>query len=46
VDFPFCAEFRGHEGRLNALREQRLIDFTTRRSRHFWGLRVYRAWLG
>ena len=45
VNFPFGPELREHMDRLSALREEGVIDFTTRKSRHFWSLQIYRAWL-
>lgn len=45
VDYPFGAELKEHEDRLSELRAQGIIDYKSRRSRHFWSLHVYRAWL-
>lgn len=45
VQFPFGPELREHMGRLTSLREQGIIDFQERKSRHFWSLHIYRAWL-
>lgn len=44
-DYPFGPGLKEHTDRLNELREQGIIDFTTRKSRHFWSLYIYRAWL-
>ena len=45
VDYPLCAELKEQIHKLAGLRDQGIIDFTSRRSRHFWSLQVYRAWL-
>lgn len=45
VNFPFGPELREHMDRLSVLREEGVIDFTTRKSRHFWSLQIYKAWL-
>lgn len=44
-NYPFGPGLKEHADRLNELREQGIIDFTTRKSRHFWSLYIYRAWL-
>lgn len=45
VNFPFCPELRQHFDRLCTLKEQGIIDFTTRGSRAVWSLQIYRAWV-
>jgi 16S rRNA G1207 methylase RsmC len=45
VDFPFGAELKEQEHTLSGLRAQGIIDYKTRRSRHFWSLQIYRAWI-
>jgi hypothetical protein len=44
ISFPFCTELRQNMGLLNGLKEQGVIDFTTRGSRALWNLQIYRAW--
>ena len=38
---PFCRELRDHTDGLKALRERGLIDYTIRRSRALWNLKVF-----
>ena len=38
---PFCRELRDHMDELKALRERGLIDYTSRRSRALWNLKVF-----
>lgn len=45
VDYPFGPGLKEHVDKLNELRDQGIIDFTTRKSRNFWSLTIYRAWL-
>ena len=45
VEVPFCAEFNDNMGAMIRMRDEGLIDFTVRRSRHLWALQIYRAWL-
>ena len=45
VHYPFGPGLKEHVEKLEELRDQGLIDFTTRKSRHFWSLTVYRAWV-
>ncbi len=45
VDYPFGPGLKEHVEKLDDLRAQGIIDFTTRKSRHFWSLTIYRAWL-
>lgn len=45
INFPFGPELREHMDRLTVLRDEGVIDFVTRKSRHFWSLQIYKAWL-
>ncbi len=45
VHYPFGPGLKEHTEKLHELREQGIIDFTTRKSRHFWSLTIYRAWV-
>ena len=45
VEVPFCAEFKDNMDVMSRLRDQGLIEYTTRRSRHLWTLQIYRAWI-
>lgn len=45
VEVPFCAEFKDNMEVMSRLKDQGLIDYTTRRSRHLWTLQIYRAWI-
>ena len=45
VNFPFGPELREHMERLEELRAEGVIDFTTRKSRSVWSLQIYKAWL-
>jgi len=45
IDIPFVAEFKDNMDVMERLRDQGLIQYTTRRSRHLWTLQIYRAWL-
>ena len=45
VEVPFVQEFRDNMPAMTRLRDEGLIDFTVRRSRHLWSLQIYRAWL-
>jgi methylase of polypeptide subunit release factors len=45
VHYPFGPGLKEHVEKLEQLRGQGLIDFTTRKSRHFWSLTIYRAWV-
>ena len=38
---PFCKELREHVDELKVLRERGLIDYTIRRSRALWNLRIF-----
>ncbi|MBV9852766.1 MAG: methyltransferase [Armatimonadetes bacterium] len=45
VEVPFCQEFNDNMAAMTRLRDEGLVDFTVRRSRHLWTLQIYRAWL-
>ena len=45
IDVPFCTEFKENMDVMIRLRDEGLIDFSPRRSRHVWQLQVYRAWV-
>ena len=45
VEVPFCPEFNDNMDAMTRMRDEGLIDFTVRRSRHLWSLQIYRAWL-
>ena len=45
VEVPFCQEFNDNMDAMERMRDEKLIDFTVRRSRHLWSLQIYRAWL-
>ncbi len=45
VNFPFGPELKAHMARLEELRAEGIIDFTNYKSRHFWSLHIYRAWV-
>lgn len=45
VEVPFCTEFNDNMDAMTRMRDEGLIDFTVRRSRHLWSLQIYRAWL-
>ena len=38
---PFCKELRDHVDEFKAMRERGLLDYTTRRSRALWDLKVF-----
>lgn len=44
-DYPFGPALKDHTDKLYKMRDQGIIDFTTRKSRHFWSLTIYRAWV-
>lgn len=45
VEVPFVREFKENMDVMTRLRDQGLIQFTTKRSRHLWTLQIYRAWI-
>lgn len=45
VEVPFVREFKENMDIMARLRDQGLIDYTTKRSRHLWTLQIYRAWV-
>lgn len=40
---PFCEEFKAHMSDMEAMREEGVIDYIMRRSRHLWNLEIYRV---
>ena len=45
TDVPFVREFNENIDAMMRMKDEGLIDFTTRRSRHLWQLQIYKAWL-
>ncbi len=45
VEVPFHPNFNDNMAAMTRMRDEGLIDFTVRRSRHLWTLQIYRAWL-
>ena len=45
VEVPFHPNFNDNMDAMTRMRDEGLIDFTVRRSRHLWTLQIYRAWL-
>jgi release factor glutamine methyltransferase len=41
---PFCEEFRARMADMEALRDEGLIDYISRRSRHLWRLEIFRVY--
>jgi len=40
---PFCEEFKAHMGEMEAMKEEGVIDYIMKRSRHLWNLEIYRV---
>jgi len=40
---PFCDEFKENMAAMEQMKEEGLIDYTSKRSRHLWSLEIYRA---
>ena len=45
VEVPFHPNFNDNMTAMTRMRDEGLIDFTVRRSRHLWQLLIYRAWV-
>ena len=45
IEVPFVREFKDNMDVMDRLRDEGLISYTTRRSRHLWTLEIYRAWV-
>ncbi len=45
VEVPFVREFKDNMAVMARLRDQGLIQYNTKRSRHLWTLQIYRAWV-
>jgi release factor glutamine methyltransferase len=45
IEVPFCQEFKDNMDVMTRLKEEGLIEFETRRSRHLWTLQIYRCWI-
>ena len=45
VEVPFCQDFNDNMDAMTRMRDEGLIEFTVRRSRHLWSLQIFRAWL-
>lgn len=45
IDVPFCAEFNQNMEAMNRLKSEGIIDFFSVRSRRFWQLQLYKAWV-
>jgi release factor glutamine methyltransferase len=41
---PFCEEFKARLPDMESLREEGLIDYVSKRSRHLWHLEIFRAY--
>jgi methylase of polypeptide subunit release factors len=44
IEVPFCQEFKDNMDVMTRLKDEGLIEFSTRRSRHLWTLQIYRCW--
>ena len=40
---PFCEEFKAHMPEMERMKEEGVIDYVTKRSRHLWSLEIFRV---